>query len=204
MNKIYIAGVALLATVSLVQAQEGTVRIQDGIQANVVTLHQGVKGDDKDDDTVFQRMMTGDEAVDTQIKTLTKEMHEKIQAIHEEYLAKIKAITGDKENLRRAAVKMPEQTTLPDERRGMNEVKKMGRRMMGSTTPFGMRVISEDDKRDSDQDQSAVESSVGETAPQPPVRRRGPSPSEAGSKGDIGADIGSRIQTFLNAFFMGI
>jgi Spy/CpxP family protein refolding chaperone len=88
-------------------------------------------------------MLTGDKAIDDQVKTLTKEMEDKIKAIREEYMTKIKTIVGDKRPMHasstRATSTMKEfRKDVKDMRKEMKEERhdnRDGRFQNGSGTP---------------------------------------------------------------------
>lgn len=126
-------------------------------------------------------MTTGDATIDAQIKALNMEMETKIKAIRDDYLAKIRTIVGTKRSVVASSTRPMMGTTTPrgmmeGEKRGFDEGRKMGR-PFASSTDGTMR---------------------------PPMMRREESQGEQeDNRGQIGDNVGARIQNFFKGFFGG-
>lgn len=85
--------------------------------------------------------LTGDKAIDDQIKSLTKEMEDKVKAVREEYMAKIKAVVGDKKPMMNASSTRATSTMkelrkdVKEMRKDMMEDRRDSRFQNGSGTP---------------------------------------------------------------------
>ncbi len=103
---------------------------------NFVSANNDVKGSESGRQmmmTMPMAFVTGDPAIDSQVKALQKEMQDKMKAIAEEYSVKIRKIVGDKKPITATGTNGIMKDTMHDMRGAMKN-------MMASGTKPGMRI----------------------------------------------------------------
>lgn len=96
MNKIYITTIITLTSIAIVNAQN-----VEGIKKQMIEKTAIVRQIiEQEGQTEMTKITTGDANIDNQVMILNQEMEDKIQLIHDEYRAKIKAVIGDKKLIR--------------------------------------------------------------------------------------------------------
>lgn len=140
MNKLYIVTAMALASISLASAQVGGTNQMPGKPANMA------RPTGEREDRPQKTTLSG--PVAEQIRALNKEMESKIQAIRDDYMAKIKAILESNKVAPRATTTPP--GMMRGEKRGMDEGRKMGVPFMQGT---GTRPIMREGEQPRPQDQ---------------------------------------------------